>query len=396
MKIHELEDLLGVSRATIRHYEEQGLVIPPRKENSYRDYSNEDLLLLQKILVMRKLGVGIPEIRDLIDGKAELHDVLEYNMERLRTRQDEIASAIELCGKIEAEANDFASIDSTKYLKHIYEKEQKGVHFAETKEISVRQLNIAITLLGALAGVPVIQNKLFSERSHEPLPADIRANKKEGDEYATIGDVLRKGGKLRTVLLAVMLFYIAIGIGNGFNVWGGLGFISKYVYDYNRSGITMIEPDDEELAQIAKINPEVTDPDKISGLFKFHTRKGVVLTIKGPGKEVWKELDRREINAETGYLFITGDLSSSIELHVITDGTSIKYRTEIGNSIHEDEGTKLKTNSNREPLNEERAVALFYRDDSTWTGVDDYALFDNIIRKSPPDMCYVVTVKDAR
>ena len=29
MKINELEDLLGVSRATIRYYEDQGLVTPP-------------------------------------------------------------------------------------------------------------------------------------------------------------------------------------------------------------------------------------------------------------------------------------------------------------------------------------------------------------------------------
>ena len=125
MKINELEDLLGVSKATIRYYEDQGLVTPPRTDNGYREYSDEEVQLFQKIIVLRKLGLGIPEIRDLIDGKAELHDVLEYNMERLRTRQDEIASAMDLCGKIEAEAADFASIDSPKYLKHIYENAEK-------------------------------------------------------------------------------------------------------------------------------------------------------------------------------------------------------------------------------------------------------------------------------
>ncbi len=187
MKINELEDLLGVSKATIRYYEDQGLVTPPRMENGYRDYSDEEVQLFQKIIVLRKLGLGIPEIRDLIDGKVELHDVLEGNVERLRTRQGEISSAIELCGKIEAETADFASLDSPKYLKHIYENEQQGRHFAETKEISVRQLNLAITLLGMLAGTPVIQNKEFSEHSNEPLPADIRANKKEGSSRILVG-----------------------------------------------------------------------------------------------------------------------------------------------------------------------------------------------------------------
>ena len=88
-----------VSKATIRYYEDQGLVTPPRTDNGYREYSDEEVQLFQKIIVLRKLGLGIPEIRDLIDGKAELHDVLEYNMERLRTRQDEIASMMELCNR---------------------------------------------------------------------------------------------------------------------------------------------------------------------------------------------------------------------------------------------------------------------------------------------------------
>ena len=396
MKINELEDLLGVSKATIRYYEDQGLVTPPRTDNGYREYSDEEVQLFQKIIVLRKLGLGIPEIRDLIDGKAELHDVLEYNMERLRTRQDEIASMMELCGKIEAEATDFASIDSPKYLKHIYENEQKGAHFAETKEISVRQLNLAITLLGMLAGAPVIQNKQFSEHSNDkPLPADIRANKKEGDEYATIGTVLKKGGKLKVVFIAVMLIYLALGIWNGYTVWGGLGSGIKYVVDFNRSGIKMIEPDDKLLAQIAEADPEVNDEGKMSGLFKFHAKKGLVVTLKGPGKDEWVEIDSKEINTKDGYLFITGDPSSELELHVVSDGKSMKYSAEIGDSTHKG-GTAPEVNSYQEPLNKECVIVLLYRDDDPWTGLDDYDLFNTILKESPPDGCYAVTVQDAR
>lgn len=397
MKINELEDLLGVSKATIRYYEDQGLVTPPRTDNGYREYSDEEVQLFQKIIVLRKLGLGIPEIRDLIDGKAELHDVLEYNMERLRTRQDEIASAMELCGKIEAEATDLASIDSPKYLKHIYENEQKGAHFAETKEINVRQLNLAITLLGMLAGAPVIQNKQFSEHSNDkPLPADIRANKKEGDEYATIGTVLKKGGKLKVVFIAVMLIYLALGIWNGYTVWGGLGSGIKYVVDFNRSGIKMIEPDDKLLAQIAEADPEVNDAGKMSGLFKFHTKKGLTVTLKGPGQEEWTEIDSKEINAKDGYLFITGDPSSELYVHVVSAGKSIKYSTEIGDSAHKESGTDPVVNGYQEPLGKERAIVLFYRADNPWTGVGDYDLFNKVIKKAPPDGCYAVTVQGVK
>ena len=222
MKINELEDLLGVSKATVRYYEDQGLVTPQRSENGYREYSDEDVQLFQKIIVLRKLGLSMTELRDLIDGKAELDDVLSYNIEKLRTRQDEIASAIELCGKIKAEASDFSSIDSP------------------------------------------IQNKQFSDHSDKPLPADIRANKKEGDEYATIGSVYKKGGKLKIVLIAVILFYIALGMFNGLCVWGGLGYNAKNVIDFNKSGMTFFKPNDEELAQIAAVDSDVVDALQIS------------------------------------------------------------------------------------------------------------------------------------
>lgn len=48
MKIKELEELLGIPRATIRFYEKQGLIKPVRiRENEYRDYSDEDIAKLK-------------------------------------------------------------------------------------------------------------------------------------------------------------------------------------------------------------------------------------------------------------------------------------------------------------------------------------------------------------
>ena len=185
MKINELEDLLGVSRATIRYYEDQGLVTPPRTENGYRDYSYEEARLFQKIMVLRKLGVSVPEIKDLIEDKAELHDVL-----------------------------------SPKYLKTIYESEQKGTHFAEAKEMSPRELNLAITLIGAMAGFAIPQNNRYSRNANSPIPADIRANAKEGEEYYTIGDMLKKGGIRKAVVIIAAVLAAALLLIHGLAFWG--------------------------------------------------------------------------------------------------------------------------------------------------------------------------------
>ena len=49
MTIKEVEQYLGVPRATIRFYEKEGLISPNRVENGYREYSTEDVAKLKKI-----------------------------------------------------------------------------------------------------------------------------------------------------------------------------------------------------------------------------------------------------------------------------------------------------------------------------------------------------------
>ena len=41
MKINEVEQMLGISKANIRFYEKQNLLTPRRNENGYREYSQE-------------------------------------------------------------------------------------------------------------------------------------------------------------------------------------------------------------------------------------------------------------------------------------------------------------------------------------------------------------------
>jgi hypothetical protein len=60
------------------------------------------------------------------------------------------------------------------------------------------------------------QNNKRSEHSNNPIPTDIRANKKEGEEYDTIGDVLRKGGPRKVIIvitIVVLCAYLVIKVG---------------------------------------------------------------------------------------------------------------------------------------------------------------------------------------
>ena len=397
MKINELEGLLGVSRATIRYYEDQGLVTPPRTENGYRYYGDEEARLFQKIIVLRKLGVSVPEIKNLIEDKAELHDVLVQNVDRLRAQQDEIAVAIEMCGDLDAEAKDFDSIDSPKYLRTIYESELKGTHFAETKEISFRQLNLAITLIGAMAGIAIPQNNIWSEHSNDPISADIRANDKEGDEYYTIGDVLRKGGKRKVVVIAAIALLAGFLLIHAFAFWGGLGFTVKSGFDYKKACIMPIRPNKSELAELITIDPEAAEVDlDWDGMFRFHTQDGLVLTLKHSEDGSWIDVYTEEIRVKEGILFVTGDPSSEIVFHIICDGKGQKFSTKSNDSTYlNKEDNSYSCILEQAPLNKETTLYLYYTDDEAYETLNNY-LPEDILKIDCPDGCYAVTIQDAK
>ena len=76
MTIKELEERTGMTRANIRFYESEGLLSPARRENGYRDYSEEDVKTLEKIKLLRELHLDIDTIRLVQKGELPLERAL--------------------------------------------------------------------------------------------------------------------------------------------------------------------------------------------------------------------------------------------------------------------------------------------------------------------------------
>ena len=67
VKINEVERKAGITKKNIRFYEEQGLISPRRNsENGYREYGDEEVHVLRRIKLLRKLGIPIEEIRQML------------------------------------------------------------------------------------------------------------------------------------------------------------------------------------------------------------------------------------------------------------------------------------------------------------------------------------------
>lgn len=113
MKIKEVEKQIGITRANIRYYEKEGLLAPPRnQENNYREYTKEDIQCLERIKILRALGISIAEIKQLNNGAIRLTDAAENRLTRLHEEEKQLLRIEKVCEFILQNDISFKSVDS--------------------------------------------------------------------------------------------------------------------------------------------------------------------------------------------------------------------------------------------------------------------------------------------
>ena len=146
MRINEVAKLTGVSARTLQYYDEIGLLIPEKLNNGYRDYSDENLDKLQKILFYRFLKFKLNEIKELLDGDIDSLKILEQQRELILKEKEKFEIILHNIEKsiktykgeqkmtIEEKFNGFKKEDLNKY-----EDEAIGKYGKETIEESKKR-----------------------------------------------------------------------------------------------------------------------------------------------------------------------------------------------------------------------------------------------------------------
>ena len=118
MFIGELAVETGVDPKTIRFYEREGLLSPPR-HGRFRTYMSSDVRRLKDVLTLRRLGIGIAQIRTMIKNKEDSTNpslnvnALVSHLETLHSRQNELTKQIEETSSI---LEQFKTADSERLL----------------------------------------------------------------------------------------------------------------------------------------------------------------------------------------------------------------------------------------------------------------------------------------
>ena len=83
---NEIQKMTGLTRKSIEYYEERGLICPKKSENGYRDYSERDIQILNKISLYRKVGLSITEIENVLNYNT-LSSVLRKKQHELEVQE---------------------------------------------------------------------------------------------------------------------------------------------------------------------------------------------------------------------------------------------------------------------------------------------------------------------
>lgn len=93
--IGEVAKQSGVTSRTLRHYESVGLLLPSSTgANGYRYYDEASLVRLQRILLLRELGVGLAAIGDALAGRGDDVAALETHLGWLRDERSRLTTQI--------------------------------------------------------------------------------------------------------------------------------------------------------------------------------------------------------------------------------------------------------------------------------------------------------------
>jgi DNA-binding transcriptional MerR regulator len=93
--IQEVARLAGTTSRTLRHYGDIGLLPATRVgANGYRRYDADALLALQRILLLRELGLTLPAIADVLRGQRDDAGALSAHLIWLEAERERVSAQI--------------------------------------------------------------------------------------------------------------------------------------------------------------------------------------------------------------------------------------------------------------------------------------------------------------
>jgi len=116
MKIKDVAYLTGITKANIRYYESEGLLLPNRESNGYRTYDEEHVKSLLKIKLLRTLGLTVETIKLLGEGRTTLEAALTERKVQFQRQHESLALSERIVDMLLASQPEFDELKPEDYL----------------------------------------------------------------------------------------------------------------------------------------------------------------------------------------------------------------------------------------------------------------------------------------
>lgn len=143
--INEVEHKVGLSKKSIRFYEENGLLTPKRDANNkYRIYEKKDIEKLKVIKFLRELGVPIRELQLLNTNQLSLKDCMIDRIQKIDNATKNYEKVKNMCYEISKSAETFANIDLTKHIEVMNTLNKEGFTMRDVKTNKAKKIREAV------------------------------------------------------------------------------------------------------------------------------------------------------------------------------------------------------------------------------------------------------------
>lgn len=202
MTIKEVEALTGLTRSNIRFYEKEGLFIPSRNTNGYREYTQEHVDEINRIAYLRTLGLSIEDIRALKDKQITLREAILMQESKLSAQLSEVEAARAMCRKmLDAKQLDYEHLKAETYVKSMNEYFNENKVVFKFDSVSFFYLWQGIAMWAILWFVSL----LIAFLAYPQLPSMIPIQWSHGEVSSMVGKWFIFVYPLLCVLFRIML-----------------------------------------------------------------------------------------------------------------------------------------------------------------------------------------------
>lgn len=167
MRAQEMQQKLGITKNEFQGLQKAGFTPEKKgeKEKNVIDYTEKDLDVCKKILVLRRAGLSIADRKKMQEGNMSF---LEISKERKKKNENIIRkrqNSLELLSKMMQEGVNFETLDTDYWWSFIKEQEAQGIEY-EKGEDSMEKLreNIRDMVENNLTGcLEYIENEIFPQ-----------------------------------------------------------------------------------------------------------------------------------------------------------------------------------------------------------------------------------------